>query len=106
MIVAGEFFGTPEMVERRAIRYVVVSVALLALLFVTATLGGIWHHHSKVSDANCSICHLNHQPMERPLASHREPALTTVGHRPDPQEPGFTLNPETPRLPTRAPPSA
>jgi hypothetical protein len=94
------------MVEKRAIRYVVVSVALLALLVVTVTLGGIWHHHSKVSDSNCSICHLNHQPMERPLASHRAPALATIGQMSDPQEPGFTPNPETPRLPARAPPSA
>jgi hypothetical protein len=106
MIVAGMFLVTPEMVEKRAIRYVVVSVALVALLVVTMTLGGIWHHHSKVSDSNCSICHLNHQPMERPLASHREPVLTTIGHRPEPQEPGFAPNPETPRLPARAPPSA
>jgi hypothetical protein len=106
MIVAGEFLVTPEMAEKSAIRCVAVSVALLALLVVTMTLGGIWHHHSKVSETNCSICHLNHQPMERPLASHRELALTTVGHRPEPQEPGFAPNPETPRLPARAPPSA
>ena len=92
--------------EKRAIRSVIMAVALLALLVFTLTLGGIWHNHSKVSDTNCSICHLNHQPMERPLASHRQPALTTVGHRPEPQEPGFTPNPETPRLPARAPPSA
>jgi hypothetical protein len=94
------------MPEKKAFRYAVISVALLALLVVTVTLGGIWHHHSKFSDSNCSICHLNHQPMERPLASHRAPALATVGQRPEPQEPGFTPSPETPRLPARAPPSA
>lgn len=94
------------MAERKAIRVVAVSVALLALFVLAATLGGIWHHHAGASDTNCSICHFNHQPMERPLASHREPALATVGRCPDPKEPGFLANPETPRLPARAPPSA
>jgi len=93
------------MSEKKAIRIVVVSVALLALLVLAITMGGLRHNHASSSDANCPTCHFNHQPMERPLASHYEPPLAPVGSKPEPQEPEFTPSPEAPRLPARAPPS-
>jgi hypothetical protein len=89
----------------RAVRYVVVTVALVALLVFVTTLGSVWHRHAGSSDANCSICHLNHQPMERPIASDRTPALAQLGFRPEPSEPAFTPTPFAPRLPARAPPA-
>lgn len=89
----------------RPTRYVVASLALLSLLMLATALGGVWHHHAGSTDANCSICHLNHQPVERPLASHREPALDLLGLRPDPLEFQLAPDPETLRLPARAPPA-
>jgi hypothetical protein len=84
----------------------VVWLALLSLLMLATALGGVWHYHAGSSDTNCSICHFNHQPMERPLASHREPALGIVGLQQDSPEPRLVPNPEPSRLPARAPPSA
>jgi hypothetical protein len=93
------------MPNKKAIRFVVVPVALLALLAL-ATLGCVWHHHASSSETNCSICHLNHQAMERPVASDRAPELSPMGTRPDPQEPVFVFGPAVLRIPARAPPSA
>jgi hypothetical protein len=84
----------------------VASLALLSLLMLATALGGVWHHHGSSTDTNCSICHLNHQPVERPLASHREPALDLLGLHPDPPEFQLAPDPETLRLPARAPPTA
>jgi len=93
------------MSDKKAIRRVVVPVALLALLAL-ATLGCVWHHHANSSDTNCSICHLNHQAMERPDATDRAPALSQLGPSPDPQAPEFISGPAILRIPARAPPSA
>jgi hypothetical protein len=91
--------------KQKAIRYVLVPVALVALLVFVTTLGSVWHHHAGSSDVNCSICHATHQPLERPLASDRTPALAQLGFRPEPSEPAFTRAPLAPRLPARAPPA-
>lgn len=83
-----------------------VPVALLMLLVLSMTLGSVWHHHSNSSEATCQICHLSHQPIERPLASVRTPTLTPVGPRQESQEPDFVPARVTERVPARAPPSA
>lgn len=93
------------MPKHRTIRTLVVPVALLALLVLT-TFGCVWHHHATSADTNCSICHLNHQAMERPIAVDRAPALALLGTHPDPLEPEFVSGPAVPRIPARAPPSA
>jgi len=90
----------------RQTRYVVVSLALLSLLMLATAMGGVFHHHASSSDTNCSICHFNHQPMDGPLASHREPSLNLIALRPDSPEPRLAPNPKPPRLPARAPPAA
>jgi hypothetical protein len=97
--------GISSMRERRAIRYLVVPIALLALLLVV-TLGGMWHHHAGSFDANCPICHLSHQPIERPLAAHRAPTLALLEHTPEAQETGPAPTVVFRRLPARAPPPA
>ncbi|HXN73379.1 MAG TPA: hypothetical protein VN861_12605 [Candidatus Acidoferrales bacterium] len=91
--------------NQKAIRCVLVPVALIVLLVFVTTLGSVWHHHAHSSEANCSICHVNHQPMERPLASDRTPALAQLEFRPEPSEPAFAPSPLAPRLPARAPPA-
>ncbi|HWZ54254.1 MAG TPA: hypothetical protein VNV84_05835 [Candidatus Acidoferrales bacterium] len=93
------------MSDKKAIRYVVVPVALLSLL-VLATLGCVWHHHASSAAANCSVCHLSHQAFEHPVASDRAPALGPVGSSPEPREPEFVSGPTISRIPARAPPAA
>jgi hypothetical protein len=91
----------------RSTRCLIVAVALLALLVVATTLGGVWHHHANSSsEANCPICHLNHQPIERPLASNRTPTLASVGPGPEPRETDFAPSLIARRIPARAPPAA
>ena len=84
----------------------VVPVALLALLVLSMTLGSVWHHHAGSSESTCQICHLSHQPVDRPLATDRTPTLATVGNRLEVQEPDFVPALFTGRVPARAPPSA
>jgi hypothetical protein len=82
----------------------VVPVALLTLLMLVTVLGSVSHHHAG-PDANCSICHLSHQPIDYPQPNHREPSLAQVDVQIEFQEPGFALSPVAPRLPARAPPA-
>jgi hypothetical protein len=91
--------------KTRAIRYVLAPVVLVALIVLAMTLGSVWHNHANCSPTNCSICHLSHQVMERPLASDRTPALAQLGTRPDPSEPASAPARLAPRLPARAPPA-
>lgn len=92
--------------ERGIIRYLVLPVALSALLLLAMTAGCVWHHHADSSETSCSICHLSHQPIERPLAVHRAPALALLGTHPEPQDEVLVVIAVIPRLPARAPPSA
>ena len=84
----------------------VVPVALLALLVLSMTLGSVWHHHANSSESTCPICHLSHQPVDRPLASDRTPTLAAVGNRLEAREPDFAPALLADRVPARAPPSA
>src|SRR5271163_5290500 len=90
--------------KRRPARYLVVPVALLALLMLVMVLGSVSHHHAG-PDANCSICHLSHQSIDHPQPNHREPSLAQVGVQIELQETEFAPSPAAPRLPARAPPA-
>jgi len=91
--------------NRNSIRRLIVPVALLLLLVVGMTLCNVSHHHNGSSDANCSICHLSHQPIDQPLVAKGTATLAQTGVNSDPQEPGFEPSPIEPRLPARAPPT-
>ena len=78
------------MSNQKTIRCLLVALALIVLLFVPLTLGSVWHHHANSSEANCSICHLDHQPVEQPVATDRTPVLAQLGLRPELAEPAFT----------------
>jgi hypothetical protein len=80
-------------------------IVVLAALVLAITVGSVWHNHDGSSEANCSICHLNHQPVDHSLVSYREPSMTQVGTQAQPEEPDFALGLVAPRLPARAPPS-
>jgi hypothetical protein len=88
-------------------RYVVVPVALLALLLVGMTLGSVvWHHHAGSAEATCPICHLSHQPIDRPLATDHAPTFSLVAPTPEPLDEGLATSPFVRRVPARAPPTA
>jgi hypothetical protein len=94
------------MVEHKRIRYLIVALTILGVLFMAATLGGALHHHqSSASENACPICHLSHQPIDRPLASDRLPALQPAGPNSEIASYEFAPDPMTRRVPARAPPS-
>lgn len=86
-------------------RRMAVAVTLVTLLLIAPVAAILWHHHTGSSDAACSICHFIHQPMDRPMASHRLPSFELVNFCPPPPEPAFVSSPEFRRLPSRAPPA-
>ncbi|MGB8441737.1 MAG: hypothetical protein WCE26_20230 [Candidatus Acidiferrales bacterium] len=89
----------------KTIRCLLIPVVVLASLVLAMTMGTLWHNHAGSSEANCSICHISHQPVDHSVVSYREPCLAQVDTRPEPEEPAFTLGLVAPRLPARAPPS-
>jgi hypothetical protein len=93
------------MTGRNTVRLTLVSVALFALVFA-AMLSAVWHSHGNSSDANCSICHLNHQQIDHPLPFDRSPNFSPIGNRTEQQEPRFAPGLAVARGPARAPPAA
>jgi hypothetical protein len=92
--------------EQKSIRFALVAVAILALIFAT-TLGAVWHTHEHTSEASCVICHLNHQPIDNALCFDPGlPDFAPVGAQPEPQESLVAENPPLSRVPARAPPFA
>src|ERR1700689_4554863 len=90
--------------KAKPVRYLAVPVALLALLMLIMVLGSVSPHHAG-PDANCSICHLSHQPIDHAQPNHREPSLAQVGVQIELQHLGFAPSLVAPRLPARAPPA-
>lgn len=91
---------------RRAIRFLAVATALIALLFFV-TAGGILHHHNNAtSEAHCPICHLTHQTIELSVHVQRVATPERMGAAPLPQLPSFVPSLRAPQLATRAPPAA
>ncbi|MFZ0637932.1 MAG: hypothetical protein WA755_12235 [Candidatus Acidiferrales bacterium] len=91
--------------SHKYVRYLVLTLALSALLVVTTTLGQVWHNHDSSSEQTCPICHINHQPIEKPLASTRLPILAPIGRNIDIVPPSFEPTPDFRRVPARAPPT-
>jgi hypothetical protein len=92
--------------HRRSIRSLAIPVLLLALLVFAMTLGTVIHSHAGTSESNCSICHLNHQPIDQPFVADHAPSFAQIGIRTEiapPADPDFE---PAKRLPARAPPSA
>lgn len=94
------------MLNRPSIRLLVTSMAIAALLVLTAAMAGIGCHHSEDCQTNCPTCHLNHQPIAKPLAADRVPVMAPVAPSVEPEVPDFRLSPLSPRVPGRAPPLA
>jgi hypothetical protein len=93
--------------RRRPIRHLIVPVALLSLLLIGMTLVSVCHHHAAdSSETTCSICHLSHQPIDRPLALDTAPAMALLASALEPRNTGLASAPVIRRLPARAPPSA
>jgi hypothetical protein len=93
------------MSSKNYLRYLVVPLALAGLLFLTTTFGAAWHHHDTNSERACPICHFNHQPIEKPLASYRLPVLAPVRTSAVVLQPTSQIEPALRRVPARAPPA-
>jgi len=92
--------------KRHAIWHLVVPVAL-SLLLIGMTLVSVCHHHgAESSETTCQICHLSHQPIDRPLAIDPAPAIALQTAAPEVRDTGLASAPVIRRLPARAPPSA
>jgi hypothetical protein len=95
----------PQQIRVLPHRLFIVSVALLAVLLVSVTLGSVWHHHTGSSEATCQICHLNHQPLVQWPDADRTPSLAQAGRTPDLPDSRFAPHIIVPRVPARAPPA-
>jgi hypothetical protein len=103
--------STPEssrilMNRRNSIRALAIPVVLLALLVFAMTLGTVVHTHSGTSESNCSICHLNHQPIDQTAVVDSAPSFAQVGVPTDVAPPAEPQIQPARRLPARAPPAA
>jgi hypothetical protein len=95
------------MLKRSSNRYRLVPVALLALLLVGMTFSSVvWHHHHGAAESSCPICHLSHQPIDRPAAANHAPTFALVAPAPDPRGLDIAPGPALRRVPARAPPTA
>lgn len=83
-----------------------VIVVVVAMLVAAPLVASLYHHHAGSSDTNCPVCHFNHQPMDRPVASGRLPSFDVIQERPFPVEAQVVAARTAPPLPSRAPPVA
>ncbi|MGB9070004.1 MAG: hypothetical protein WCC21_15660 [Candidatus Acidiferrales bacterium] len=82
-------------------------MALLALLLVGMTLTSVvWHHHDGATEAGCPICHLSHQPIDRPSAENHATTFAVVAPAVEIRDAGLAPSPALRRVPARAPPTA
>jgi hypothetical protein len=88
-------------------RFRLIPVALLVLLLVGMTLTSVvWHHHDGATEAGCPICHLSHQPFDRPAAVNHAPTFALVAPPAEIRDAGPAPSPALRRVPARAPPVA
>jgi hypothetical protein len=65
-IVPGSCFN--EMIVRKTLRILGISLALIALLVFATGVVSDWHHSDSTNDAHCPYCHLGHQVPIQPEA--------------------------------------
>jgi len=59
-----------EMIVRKTVRILGISLALIALLVFATGVVSDWHHSDSTNDTHCPYCHLGHQvpiQLEAPL---------------------------------------
>ena len=81
-------------------------VVLLALLLVGMTMSTACHQHTGSCDSNCSICHLSHQPIDRPMAARQAPTRVLTVRTSEGRGIHLAASPFFRRVPARAPPTA
>ena len=93
------------MTVRNTIRFLGVSLELVALLvFATVVVSGL-HHHDSANDAHCPYCQLGHHAAVQPETSHRVAVLLHIASLPLPEDSAPTLCPVSSYTASRAPPS-
>lgn len=94
------------MPQTKLTRWIIVSAALLALLVLTLSVSGIFHHHTGCTESTCSICHLSHQAIDQELSGLPATDFEMVALQVAPAESEYIPGPIARHIPARAPPSA
>jgi hypothetical protein len=92
--------------ERKTVRFLVVSLALLALLVFATGVVSDWNHQGPSDNANCPYCHLGHQTPVRLEVAPSLSSLKPVASLPLPQDVVFATGPVFSQTAPRAPPAA
>ncbi len=94
------------MTVRNTIRFLGVSLALVAMLvFATVVVSG-WHHHDSANDAQCPYCQLGHHAAVQPETSHCAAVLLSFASLPLPEDSAPAVSLLSSHIASRAPPSA
>lgn len=92
--------------QRKIIRILGVSLALLALLVFATGVVSDWHHNSSANDAQCPYCHLGHQTPIQPETGLHVTVLNPVASVILPVDAVSPAIPVFSQTAPRAPPSA
>src|SRR6266436_10153242 len=95
-----------DMTVRNTIRFLGVSLALVAMLVFSTVIVSGWHHHDSANDAQCPYCHLGHQAAVQPETTHRIAELLPLASLPLPEDSNPAISPVSSHIASRAPPSA
>jgi hypothetical protein len=92
--------------QRKIIRILGVSLALVALLVFATGVVSDWHHDSFKNDAQCPYCHMGHQTPIQPETGLSVTVLNPVASVILPVEALFPTSPVFSQTAPRAPPVA
>jgi hypothetical protein len=70
------------MTARKAIRFLGVSLALVALVIFATGVVSDWNHQGPVDDAHCPYCHLGHQTPAQLVVAPAVISLKPVAYLP------------------------
>jgi hypothetical protein len=94
------------MTVRKTIRFLGISLALLALLVFATGVVSDWNHQSPSDDANCPYCHLGHQTPAQFTVAPSASLLRPIASLPLPDDMIPATGPVFSQTSPRAPPSA
>jgi hypothetical protein len=92
--------------QRKIIRILGASLALVALLVFATGVVSDWHHDSSTNEAQCPYCHLGHQTPIQPETGLCVTGLNPVASVVLPVDAVSPASPVFSQTSPRAPPSA
>ena len=92
--------------ERRTIRLLGISLALLVLLIFATGVVSDWNHQGPSDDAHCPYCHLGHQTPVQLEVAPSAVLLKPIASLPLPEDIILAKGPVFSQTAPRAPPAA